>query len=115
MKLPAGLMPCLSSSPFSALKESIRASKAESQVAPPLTMTTFLAGNTISSPKGSAVWTEGGAAGLCSADGDGDAEGLAAGAGLAAGVGAGAGLAAGLAVTAGAGEAPAPSPVGAWA
>ena len=50
-------MPCLSSSAFSDLNASIRVSKAESQLALPLAITTFFASSVISSPKGSAVCT----------------------------------------------------------
>src|SRR6202051_4677136 len=50
-------MPCLSSSVFSDLNESIRVSNAVSQLALPLAITTFLPSRLISSPKGSAVWT----------------------------------------------------------
>src|SRR5579871_771404 len=90
---------CLASSPLSALNESTRVSNAESQLAVPLAMTTFLASNVIGSPKGSAVCTvaDGAGVGACAADGAGDADGwgeaLAAGAGLAAALGAGEGLA----------------------
>src|SRR5579859_3012364 len=103
-------MPCLSRSAFSALNESISVSNAESQLAVPLAITTFLAVSMICSPKASAVWTEGEGAGLCAADGEGEAAGLAAGAGLADGTGEGVGLA----VAAGAGEA-AGEAAGAWA
>ena len=48
-------MPCLSSSAVSVLNESIRVSNAESQLAVPLMMTTFLGSSVICSPKGSAV------------------------------------------------------------
>src|SRR5215475_13376368 len=106
---------CLESSAFSDLNESIRVSNAESQLAVPLAMTTFLASSVIGSPKGSAVCTvaDGAGVGACAADGEGDAVGLAAGVGeaLAAGVvAAGAGLAEalgageGLAEAAGAGD-----------
>src|SRR5215475_15657350 len=82
---------CLESSAFSDLNESIRVSNAESQLALPLAMTTFLASSVIGSPKGSAVCTvaDGAGVGACAADGEGDAVGLAAGAGeaLAAGDG----------------------------
>src|SRR5690242_21817126 len=90
-------MPCLSRSVFSALKASISVSKAESQFAVPLTITTFLASSVVSWPKGSAVCTGaglaaaagGGAAGLGEAlaagEGDASGEGLAAGDGVAAG------------------------------
>ncbi len=88
-------MPCLSSSAFSALNESIRVSNAESQLALPLAITTFLASSVIGSPKGSAACTGAAGAGVCATDGDG--EGLAAGAGEAEAAGAG------LAVAAGAG------------
>src|ERR1700738_2436779 len=50
-------MPCLSSSAASDLKESIRVSNAESQLALPLAMTTIFGSSVICSPKGSAVWT----------------------------------------------------------
>src|ERR1700685_2190693 len=99
MALPDGLMPCLSSSADSDLKESIRASNAESQLAVPFRTTTVFGASVISSPKGSAVCTgaaAGGVAGVSAVAG-GAADGLAAGAGLADGAGAG--------VTAGAGGA----------
>src|ERR1700733_5174828 len=92
MALPDGLMPCLSSSADSDLKESIRASNAESQLALPFRTITVFGASVISSPKGSAVCTGASAAG-------GAAEGLATGAGDAIGAGAG------VAVTVGAGEA----------
>src|SRR5258707_14337180 len=61
-------MPCLSSNADSALKESIRVSNAESQLALPLMTTTVFGVSVISSPNGSAVWTGaaagGGVAGL---------------------------------------------------
>src|SRR5258708_30700349 len=50
-------MPCLSSNADSALKESIRVSNAESQLALPLMTTTVFGVSVISSPNGSAVWT----------------------------------------------------------
>src|SRR5215469_10824190 len=89
---------CLVSRAFSDLNESISVSNAESQLAVPLAMMTFLASSVIDSPKGSAVCTVADGAGACAADGEGGAEGLAAGAGasLAAGDG--------LAATLGAGE-----------
>src|SRR6516162_5172641 len=102
-------MPCLSSSAFSALKESSSVSNAESQLALPLAITTFFASNVIGSPKGSAVWTvaEGAGAGVCDACGEGELAG--AGEGLAAGA-AGAGLAATSADGAAAGWASAAPP-----
>src|SRR6478735_5139117 len=79
-------MPCLSSKADSALKASISVSKAESQLAVPLTITTFFGSSVASAPKGSAVCTgEGLAATAGDADGAGDAE--AAGEGLAEAVG----------------------------
>ncbi len=51
------LMPCLSSRVVSDLNASIRVSNAASQLAVPLTTTTFLGVSANSSPKGSAVWT----------------------------------------------------------
>src|ERR1700760_4003831 len=98
-------MPCLSSSAFSALNESIRASNAESQLAWPLATTTFLASSVMDSPKGSAVCTGAAGAGVCATDGEG--EGLAAGAGDAEGAGAGlvGGAGAGLADADGEGDA----------
>src|SRR5689334_22260987 len=101
-------MPCLSSRPCSALNESTRVSKAESQLAVPLAMTTFLGESVIGSPKGSAVWTDGAGAGAPAADGAGEADGLAsglaegAGAGVALGDALGAALGAELGVAAGA-------------
>src|ERR1700733_13612308 len=82
MALPDGLMPCLSSSADSDLKESIRASNAESQLALPFRTITVFGASVISSPKGSAVCTGASAAG-------GAAEGLATGARDAIGAGAG--------------------------
>src|SRR6185369_467193 len=103
-------MPCLSSSVFSALKASTSVSKAESQLAVPLIITTFLASSVTSWPKGSAVCTGAGvAAAAGGAVGPGDGEALAAGDGVAAGAGealaAGEGAAASEALAAGAGEA----------
>src|ERR1700731_3509681 len=57
-------MPSLSSSPDSALKESIRASKAESQLAVPFRPATVFGAIVISSPKGSAVCTGAAAGGV---------------------------------------------------
>src|ERR1700746_50619 len=74
-------MPCLSSSAVSALNESIRVSKAESQLAVPLAMMTFLASSVVGSPKGSAVCTVAAGDGVCATEGEGDAVGLAAGSG----------------------------------
>ncbi|BBZ99583.1 hypothetical protein BDS110ZK4_73450 [Bradyrhizobium diazoefficiens] len=76
-------------------------SKAESQLAVPLTITTFLDSSVVSRPKGSAVWTGAGVAATAGAVGLGEV--LAAGAGDAAG--AGEALAAGEGVATGAGEA----------
>src|SRR3954469_3137195 len=76
-------MPCLSSTVLSALKASISVSKAQSQLAVPLTITTFLGSSVVSWPKGSAVCT---GAGVAAAAGGGEA-GL--GEALAAGEGAG--------------------------
>src|ERR1700745_4240565 len=101
---------CLASRAFSDLNESISVSNAESQLAVPLAMTTFLASSVIGSPKGSAACTvgEGAGGGACAADGEGDAAGLVAGAGeaLAAGDGLAVALGAGdgLAEAAGAGD-----------
>src|SRR6476661_5228910 len=98
-------MPCFSSNPDSALKESIRVSNAESQLAVPLSMTTVFGVNVISSPKGSAVCTgaaaAGGVAGVSAVAGGGTGagEGLAIGAGVAVG----AGVADGVGVADGAG------------
>src|SRR3954464_6098310 len=108
-------MPCLSNSVFSALKASISVSKAESQLAVPLTITTFLGSSVVSWPKGSAVCTGagvaaaagGGAAGLGEAlaagEGAGDAPGDIEGLGEA--LAAGEGVATGAALAAGEGEA----------
>src|SRR6185312_2724983 len=97
-------MPCLSSSVFSALKASISVSKAESQLAVPLTITTFFGSSVVSRPKGSAVCTGAGVAAAAGggAAGAGEGEALAAGDGAAAG--AGAALAAGEGEADGAGE-----------
>src|SRR6202163_654487 len=95
MKWPGGFMPCLSSKADSDLKESIRVSNAESQLALPFMMTTVFGASVICSPNGSAAWTGaaagGGVAGVSAAAGGvvGAAEGPAAGAGLAVGGGAG--------------------------
>src|SRR6266849_2322820 len=95
IELPAGLMPCLSSSADSALNESIRVSKAESQLALPLMMTTVFGVRVISSPNGCAVWTGaaagGGVAGVSAVAGGvpGGAGELAPGAGVAGCAGAG--------------------------
>src|SRR3954465_11632466 len=107
-------MPCLSSSVFSALKASISVSKAESQLAVPLTITTFLGSSVVSCPNGSAVCTGAGVA-AAAGGGTGLGEGLAAGevAGDAAGdveglgeaLAAGEGVATGAALAAGEGEA----------
>src|SRR5262245_39378898 len=119
-------MPCLSSSAFSALKESIRVSNAESQFALPLMVTTFFASSVTGSPKGSAACTAagGGVAGVWAAAGgidgagDGLAEGLGAGEasefGLGAGAGAGDAAGAGVAVgeAAGAGDCASAAPIG---
>src|SRR4051794_38988568 len=108
-------MPCLSSSVFSALKASISVSKAESQLAVPLTITTFLGSSVVSWPKGSAVCTGagvaaaagGGAAGLGEALAAGEVAGDAAGdvEGLGEALAAGEGVATGAALAAGEGEA----------
>src|SRR6516165_1497135 len=94
---PVGLMFCLASRAFSDLNESISVSNAESQLAVPLAMTTFLASSVTGSPKGSAACTvaDGAGVGACAADGEGDADGLAAGAGEALAAGAGLAEAAG--------------------
>src|SRR5437764_211737 len=102
MELPAGLMPCLSSSVFSALKASTSVSKAESQLAVPLTITTFFGSSVVSRPKGSAVCTGAGLAATAGGGAAGLGEALAAGDGDAAG--AGEALAAGDGVAAGAGD-----------
>src|SRR5689334_14057637 len=96
-------MACLSSTAFSDLKDSIRVSNAESQLALPLTTTTFLASSVIGSPNGSAACTGEAGAGVCATEGDG--EGLADGAGEAEAAGAGLPVAsgAGLGETDGAG------------
>src|SRR4029077_2044246 len=97
-------MPCLSSSVFSALNESIRVSNAVSQLAVPLAITTFLLSRPISSPKGSAFWTgavaEGG--GAWNAAGGVVGVGVARGAGAGVAEAAGAGDAAGDCASAGA-------------
>src|ERR1700753_835845 len=99
-------MPCLSSSAFSDLNDSISVSKAESQLAWPLATTTFLPSSVIGSPKGSAVCT--GAAGAGGFAPPGGGEGLVAGHAEASGVG--------LAGAAGAGPADADGAgVGCWA
>src|SRR3954447_13415524 len=106
IELPACLIPCLSSSPFSALKASISVSKAESQLAVPLTITTFRGSSVVSWPKGSAVCTGAGVAAAAGGGAAGLGEALAAGEGDAAGAGVAAGeaLAAGEGVSDGAGE-----------
>src|SRR5258707_15175337 len=82
-------MTCLSSNADSALKESIRVSNAESQLALPLMTTTVFGVSVISSPNGSAVWTGaaagGGVAGVSAVAGGvpGAAGELAPGAGVA--------------------------------
>src|SRR5882672_4076946 len=92
-------MPCLSSRAVSDLKDSIRVSNAESQLAVPLTITTFFGSSVICSPNGSALWTDaaggGGVAGACAADGGSAGDLVSAGGGTGAGVadGAGAGVA----------------------
>src|ERR1700694_1047648 len=97
-------MPCLSSKADSDLKESIRVSNAESQLALPFMMTTVFGASVICSPNGSAAWTGaaagGGVAGVSAAAGGivGAAEGLAAGAGVVVGAGAGVAGAAGAGV-----------------
>src|ERR1700676_5574254 len=87
-------MPCLSSSAASDLKESIRVSNAESQLALPLAMTTIFGSSVICSPKGSAVWTGagGGVGGVWAVEGmsAGDLVSAGGGAGVAVGPGAGA-------------------------
>src|SRR5439155_19825878 len=91
-------MPCLSSSAVSALKESMRVSKAESQFAVPFMTTTFFDSSENCSPKGSAV---------CTGAGGGGGVGVWAAAGVSAGdlVSAGGGTGAGVADGAGVGEA----------
>src|SRR6202163_210548 len=94
-------MPCLSSKAVSDLKDSIRVSNAESQLAVPLMITTFLGSSVICSPKGSAVWTDaaggGGVAGACAADGGSAGDLVSAGGGTRAGVGVADGAGAGVA------------------
>src|SRR4051812_20817501 len=99
-------MPCLSSSAVSVLNDSIRVSKAASQVALPLMMTTFFGSSVICSPKGSAVWTgaTGGGAGVWDADGVSAGDLVSAGGGTGEAEGAGAGVTGALAAG-GAGEA----------
>src|SRR5712691_3900948 len=95
-------MPCLSSSAVRALNESIRVSKAASQLAVPFMTTTFFDSSENCSPKGSAVCTGAGggdgvgvwaAAGVSAGDlvsaGGGTGEALGAGAGAADGAGVG--------------------------
>src|ERR1700735_3178582 len=84
-------MLCLSSRAVSALNESIRVSNAESQLAAPLSTTTFLDASAISSPKGSAVWTGATAGGGVAAAGlsAGDLFSAGGGIGVADGVGVG--------------------------
>src|ERR1700761_1042435 len=53
-------MPCLSSRPVSVLNESTRVSKAESQLALPLRITTCFGASMVSSPNGSAACVGGG-------------------------------------------------------
>src|SRR5215831_3925066 len=107
MGLPDGLMPCFSSRVSKALSESISVSKAVSQLALPLEMTTFFASRSTSAPKGSAAWTVAPPSGAWAAAGgvEGAGEGLGAGAGLAAGAGPGLGDGDGFAETAGGGVA----------
>src|SRR5260370_42295999 len=64
-------MPCWSSSAVRVLNDSIRVSKAASQLAVPFMTTTFLGSSVNCSPKGSAVWTGaiGGGAGVWAAAG----------------------------------------------
>src|ERR1700704_4960994 len=88
-------MPCLSSKADSDLKDSIRVSNAESQLALPLAMTTVWGSRVICSPNGSAVCTGAAAGG----------GGGCAGGGIIAGDGVSAGGGAGVAVAAGAGDA----------
>src|SRR5258707_15257236 len=94
-------MPCFSSNADSDLKESIRVSNAESQLALPLAMMTVFGSNVICSPNGSAVCTGaaaggGGAGGSAAAGGAaGGAHGVATGAGGAVGAGGGGADAAG--------------------
>src|SRR6185312_5360629 len=92
-------MPCLSRSVFRLFSESTSVSKALSQVALPLAITTFFAARLIGSPKGSAVLTGGVGAGVCAAAGglEGAGDGLGADEGPVLGAGEG------LAETAGAG------------
>ena len=84
-------MPCLSSSAVRALKESIRLSKAASQLALPLMITTFLDSSENCSPKGSAVCTGagGGVAGVCAVEGVSAGDFVSAGGGTGAGAGGG--------------------------
>src|SRR5258705_12792903 len=83
-------MPCLSSSAVSALNESIRASKAASQLALPFIITTFFGSSENCSPKGSAVWTgAGGGVGVWAAAGVSAGDLVSAGGGAGEGAGAG--------------------------
>src|ERR1700761_7899488 len=89
-------MLCLSSIAFSVLNESIRVSNAESQLALPLSTTTFFGVSVMGSPNGSAAWTgaAGGGAGVCAAAGlsAGDLSSAGGGAGTADGAGVGVGV-----------------------
>src|SRR5262245_32651940 len=86
-------MPCLSSSAVRALKDSIRLSKAASQLALPRMITTFFDSSENCSPKGSAVCTGagGGAAGVWAVEGVSAGDLVSAGGGTGAGAGAVAG------------------------
>src|SRR6185312_2790879 len=98
-------MPCLSSSVFSVLNDSIRVSNAASQLAVPFMINTFFGASVNSSPKGSAVWTVAGGGG--GGEGDWAVDGGSAGDLVSAGGGTGATDAAGAGVedAAGAGDA----------
>src|SRR4051812_20200657 len=108
MKLPVGLMPCLSSRGVSALKAAVSESNASGQFEVPLIVTTFFDSSVTASPKGSAVCTAGGGvAGVWAAAGgaDGAGKGLADEVGLAEGAGTELASAAGEAEGTGDGEA----------
>src|SRR5256885_16264150 len=88
-------MPCLSSTVVSALNESIRVSKALSQLALPRMTTAFFASSVNCSPKGSAVWTgaAGGGVGVWVAEGVSAGDLVSAGGGTSVGFGVGFGAA----------------------
>ena len=117
MKLPVGLMPCLSSRGVSALKAMVRESNARVPVGVPLDRHDLLQSSVAASPKGSAVCTAGGGvAGVWAAAGgaDGAGKGLADEVGLAEGAGTGLASAAGEAAGAGTGEADGAGRLTAW-